>query len=177
MSTTSPTTAAKLVQRRLAIQLLEQDFTQADTARCVGYSESSVKRWLKAYRTGGEAALAPKPNPGRSPRMTPEQQEQLVAILLAGPFSQGFDTDLWTCRRVAEVIHRQFGIEYHPDHVGRILHLLGFSPQKPQRRAAERDEAAIAEWREQAWPRIKKRPVAGELRSSFSTNRGSLCSR
>ncbi len=76
---------------------------------------------------------------------------------MRGPLSAGFHTDLWTCRRVAEVVRREFGIAYHPAHLGRILHDLGFSPQKPQRRARERDEAAIQRWRERDWLRIKKR--------------------
>ena len=95
--------------------------------------------------------------------------------MIAGPLAAGFETDLWTCPRVAQVVRREFGISYHPDHLGRILHVLGFSPQKPQRRARERDEAAIKRWREKDWPRIKKRAASGKLPSSFST-KPALCS-
>ena len=89
----------------------------------------------------------------------------------------GFATDLWTCRRVSDLIQKHFGILYHFNHVGRLLHALGFSPQQPLRRARERDEEAIARWREHDWPRIKKRDAAAKLASSFSMKRAFFCSR
>jgi hypothetical protein len=79
---------------------------------------------------------------------------------LAGAREAGFDNDLWTCRRVAQLIVRRFGVFYHADHTGRLLHGLGWSPQKPQRRAAERDEEAVRTWLKKDWPRIKKNPAA-----------------
>ena len=75
---------------------------------------------------------------------------------MRGPLAAGYFTDLWTCGRVGQVIAETFGVTYHVDHVGRLLHDLGFSPQKPRRRARERDEAAIERWRREDWPRIKK---------------------
>ena len=83
---------------------------------------------------------------------------QLKQLLLQGPQAAGFDSALWTCRRVAQVIAQTFGVSYHPDHVGRLLHGLGFSCQYPQHRARERDEEAIRQWRLVEWPRIKKKP-------------------
>ena len=77
--------------------------------------------------------------------------------LLLGAQAAGFATDLWTCPRVTELIEKQFGVRYHVDHVGRLLHALGWSPQRPERRAAERDEAAIQNWIKSDWPRIKKK--------------------
>jgi transposase len=151
--------------------------SMADVALVIGVSLSSVKRWKKAFRLGGAAALEPKPSPGRPSKLTSPQRERLRQRLLAGPRAAGFSTELWTCARVAELVRREFGVSYHPDHVGRILHHLGFSPQKPQRRAAERNEPAIERWRSQDWPRIKKRPGDGGLRSSFSTNPASACNR
>lgn len=80
-------------------------------------------------------------------------------MLLEGPLAAGFPTDLWTLTRVAQVIERHFGVKYHPGHVWRILRDLGWSPQKPERRARERDEEAIERWRKEDWPRIRKKPA------------------
>ena len=80
--------------------------------------------------------------------------------MVKGARAAGFATELWTCPRVAEWIEQHFGVSYHVDHVGRLLHSLGFSPQKPQRRAIERDEQAIEHWVEHTWARVKKKPAA-----------------
>jgi len=169
MSTTT-TSADKIVRRRVAVEFLGKGMSMADVALVLGVSLSSVKRWKKAFRLGGAAALEPKPSPGRPSKLTSPQRERLRQRLLAGPRAAGFPTELWTCARVAELVRREFDVSYHPDHLGRILHDLGFSPQKPQRRAAERNEPAIERWRSHNWPRIKKRPGDDEQRSSFSTN-------
>ena len=89
-----------------------------------------------------------------------------VTLLIKGPLAAGFYTDLWTCPRVAELIKRRLGVDYHVDHVGRLLHELGWSPQKPARRAAERDEQEIRRWAREDWPRVKKTPGAAGRRSS-----------
>lgn len=149
-------TADTTARRLMAIELLGKGMTQADVALVSGVSLSTIKRWKNAFESGGEAALAPKPRAGPRPKLSLKQRERLRRLLLAGPRAAGFTTDLWTCGRVAEIVRREFQVEYHPDHVGRILHALGFSPQKPQRRASERDEEAIARWRAHDWPRIKK---------------------
>jgi transposase len=107
--------------------------------------------------------LAAKPHPGPTPKLSPDQRQKLVAILKAGPIAAGFKTDLWTCARVAKVVRKKFRVSYHPDHLGRILHDLGFSPQKPQRVAREQDAEAVERWRKEDWPRIKKKR-AGEVR-------------
>ena len=82
----------------------------------------------------------------------------LLKLLLKGATAHGFSTDLWTLPRVAEIIARTFGVRYHPAHVWKILRGEGWSCQKPERRARERDEAAIQRWRTERWPHIKKRP-------------------
>ena len=152
----SISTSETTTRRLFAIELLGKGMTQADVALVSGVSLSTVKRWKKAFESGGEAALAPKPRSGPRPKLALKQRKRLCRLLLAGPRAAGFATDLWTCSRVADLVRREFQVEYHPDHVGRILHDLGFSPQKPQRRASERDEGAIARWRKQDWPQIKK---------------------
>ena len=86
---------------------------------------------------------------------------QLLKILLAGPLKAGYRTDLWTCPRVAEVIANTFHVKYHPAHVWKILRGFGWTPQRPEQRARERDEKAVRCWRLESWLRIKRgRPVS-----------------
>jgi transposase len=87
--------------------------------------------------------------------------------------AHGYATDLWTTARIAEVIEASFGISYHPDHVGRLMRQLGWSHQKPERRAVERDDAAIERWKRTRWPRVKKKPRGWAPTSSSRTNRAS----
>jgi transposase len=175
--TTTTTTADKMVRRRVAVEFLGKGMTMAAVALVLGVSLSSVKRWKQAHRQGGDEALLPKPQLGPEPKLDASQTEQLQELLVAGPTAAGFSTELWTCRRVAEVVRREFGVDYHPGHLGRILHDLGFSPQKPQRRASERNESAIARWRSHDWPRIKKSADDGTPSASFSMNPAFVCSR
>ena len=109
---------------------------------------------------GGLEALIAKPHPGRKPRLNAKQKQRLIDILLAGPLKSGYDTDLWTCRRVAEVVAKEFHVQYHPDHVGKMLHDLGWTCQKPEQRAREGDDEQLEHWRTRAWPRIKRGPSA-----------------
>jgi transposase len=151
--------AAELQARRLlAGQLLLEGGYVDEVAEIVGASESSVRRWRRAVEKGGLEALRAKPHPGRKPRLDAKQKRQLIEILLAGPRKAGYSTDLWTCRRVAEVIAKKFQVKYHPDHVGKMLHDLGWTCQKPEQRAREADDAAMERWRKRDWPRIKKGP-------------------
>jgi transposase len=140
--------------------MLSQGRPASEVSELVGASLSSVKRWKAAWQKGGVEAVAAKPHPGRKPRLTPAQKRLLVRMLLRGPRAAGVAGDLWTCGRVAEAIRRRFGVTYHADHVWRILHALGWSCQKPELRARERDEATIERWRTRDWPRIKKEPSA-----------------
>ena len=170
--------AAQLEARRLrAVALLRDGKSNTEVARLIGVDVSSVKRWKRAAAQGGNEALAAKPNRGRPPRLTPEQKQELAQIVRAGPRAAGFRTNLWTCRRVAHVIRERFGVEYHRDHVGRVLHALGFTQQKPQRRASQRDEAAIEHWRTHEWERIKKRAANSKLSLRFSTKPASCSNR
>jgi transposase len=154
-----PGSSAQLEARRLkAWKLLREGVAPVDVARRVGVDRRSVRRWRAQGEHGGRRALAGRSSPGRPPRLDTEQREQLVACLLAGAETCGFPTPLWTCPRVAELIRRRFRVRYHVDHVGRLLRGLGFSPQKPERRARERDEAEIQRWVREEWPRIKKTP-------------------
>jgi transposase len=152
-------------RRREAVALLDQGLSVATVARRVGAAERSVRHWRQTAKDRGEAALAAVPHPGKPPKLSAHQREGLRKRLLKGARSEGFDTDLWTCPRVKEVIRRRYGVDYHVDALPYVLKSLGFTCQKPQLKAAERDEAAIATWIARDWPRIKKsRAPAGQAR-------------
>lgn len=143
-------------RRRKAVELLQQGMTLENIAKAVKASTSSVKRWRAAFEQAGPEGLNSTPHPGPRPRLTAKQKEQLPKILLRGARASGYANDLWTCRRVLAVIQKRFGVTYHVDYIGTLLHQLGWSVQKPEQRARERDEAAIERWRKEEWPRIKK---------------------
>jgi transposase len=164
-------------RRRRAAEYFQERKPLAEIARLVGVNVSSVNRWKRAWLEGGMGALAAKPHPGPAPKISWDQKQQLVRILHRGAVAAGFANELWTCARVAKVIRQQFRVSYHPDHVGRILHDLGFSPQKPQRIAREQDSAAVLRWRNQDWPRIKKKRAGSVRALHLSTKRASACNR
>lgn len=145
------------VRRRLAGKLLLQGKGIREVARLVGASPAAVHRWKCVVEREGLEGLKAKPHPGPRPRLTPKHKQRLQEILLQGPRAAGFTTELWTLARVAQVIEHTFRVKYHPAHVWRLLRELNFTPQKPERRARERDEAAVERWRQEDWPRIKKR--------------------
>ena len=134
-------------RRRRGIELLKAGASVTEVARRLGCSHSSVILWREAVRRRGLKALTARPAPGRPSKLTAAQQRQLPRLLLRGATTWKFDTDLWTTGRIATVIHRTFGVRLHRAHVGRLLTTLGWSCQKPERRALERDEAAIARWK------------------------------
>lgn len=141
-----------------AAELLARGMKPVEVARAVGSSPSSVTRWKEVIRKHGVEGLKAKPASGRPPRLSLGQKKKLVKILLRGAVTSGYRTDLWTCKRVAEVIEHHFEVRHHPHHVWAILRSLGWSCQKPERQARERDEKAVEKWRRQDWPRIKKSP-------------------
>src|SRR5215470_15645523 len=113
-------TPHELEERRLrALRLLEAGFSPVEVARQIGVDRRSVRRWKAASRTGGAEAVAAKPASGRPRRLTARELARLRRTLLKGAQAAGLPTDLWTCPRVAWLIERQFGVEYHPAHVSR----------------------------------------------------------
>jgi transposase len=140
------------------MQLLEEGLTPVEVAKRVGVDRRSVRRWKAALRDGGQRALRAKPAPGRPSRLSSADLEKLEETLLEGAQAAGYPSELWTCRRVAEVVAKRFGVTYHVGHVARLLHGMGWSPQKPQRRAIERKEETVQTWVKRDWPRIKKKP-------------------
>lgn len=145
--------------RRLrAWELIQKGWKQRDVAEALGVSKGAVSQWVRRAEEGGVEALRHVRPSGAPTRLTPEQRTRLPEILARGAQSFGFLGDIWTLPRVAEVIEREFGVSYDPSQVGRILKQCGLSLQKPLLRATQRDEEAIARWKEERWPQIKKRP-------------------
>jgi len=140
--------------------LLKEGYAPVEVAQRVGVDRRSVRRWKAAYRRGGESGLRAKPAAGRPLKLNNAGRRRLERVLLKGAKASGFPTDLWTCRRIAQVVRERFGVSYHCAHVSRLLRLLGWSAQRPERRAVERDEEAIGRWIKEDWPRIKKKPTA-----------------
>lgn len=145
-------------RRFRAWELSQMGWKQKDIAVAMGVTKGAVSQWLKRAREGGKDALRYCKPPGASCRLTAEQRAQLPQLLAQGAQSFGFQGDLWTLPRVAEVIRREFGVAYHPSQVSRILKSCGWSRQKPERLATQRDETAIRLWKEERWPALKKRP-------------------
>ena len=138
-------TAEELQRRRLrAVELVNQGESPEDVARFLGCGRSSVYTWLQLARED-LGRLAAKPHPGRTPRLTDGQVAELEGLLLKGAKAHGWRTDLWTAARAAELIERHFRLHFHPEHVRKVVkQKLGWTSQKPQRKAKERDEVVIA---------------------------------
>jgi transposase len=166
---------AALEARRLqAAELFAQGRSQAEVAHELGVSRQSAQVWHTAWQQGGVDALRGRGPTGPDPKLSDAQLAKVEQALLQGARANGFDTDLWTLERVAVVITQLTGVRYHPGHVWVILrHRLGWSLQRPERRASERDEQAIQRWVAQEWPRIKKGPPRNRPGLSSSTNRPS----
>jgi transposase len=147
-------------RRRRAIQLMRRGHNLPTTAATVKASVSSVFRWWHIYQRQGMTGLRPLPAPGRPARLSLVQKRRLIRRLLQGPLAAGYATELWTLERIGRVIEKHYRVTYHPAHVWKLLRALGWSCQKPERRALQRDEAAIAHWKRYRWPHIKKRRSA-----------------
>lgn len=136
--------------------LMQQGWSQCEIAEALGVSEGAVSQWRTRAREGGLEARRQRPRSGAPRRLTADQLARLPVLLHQGAEAYGFRGQVWTCGRIAAVIRLEFGISYHPVHVGRLCQAIGWSPQKPARRARQRDEAAIARWREDTWPALKR---------------------
>lgn len=153
-------------RRMRAWELHGEGWTGQEIAEALGVSQAAVSQWLKRAREGGVEALRARPPRGAPPRLTAEQKAQLLEHLAAGAEAFGFYGDVWTLPRIVKVIKREFGVQYHSTHVGRLLRSLGWSVQQPVVQATQRDEAAIRAWVETTWPELKKRPETRAERSS-----------
>jgi transposase len=160
-------------RRRKIIAFLKRNLSLHEIARRLGCHASSVMRWRNAFRSKGPEGLKAKPASGRPPKLSAPQQQRLVRLLAQGAVAHGYRTELWTTQRITDLVEQQLGVRYHRNHVGKLLHRLGWSHQKPELRAVERDEAAIQAWKQTVWPRVKKTPRGGRPTSSFSTKAAS----
>src|SRR5215210_6843046 len=158
----SPRHAVNQWRRDRVWALHQAGWTGRAIAQALGVTEGAVSQWLKRAREGGPEALRVRIPPGPTPKLTAEQQAQLPTLLAHGAEAYGFLGDVWTTKRVAALIKQQFGIRYHPAHVSRLLRAVGWSPQKPIRRATQRDEAGILRWPTERWPALQaKRKASG----------------
>lgn len=143
-----------------AARLLQRGKRAAEIAETVGVVRQTVYRWKAVLETQGFEALRALGGPGPKSQMTLADLAALRRIVMQSPTQHGFGTELWTLRRVGTVIERQFGVVYGTTQVWRILGSLGFSVQKPEKRALERDEGAVKRWKARTWPGLKKKPGA-----------------
>ena len=145
-------------RRKRALKLLGENWSLNEVARRIRCAASSVMRWRNAWRRRGADSLQVRFSPGRPRRLTRRQERRLVRILLKGAIANGYRTELWTTKRVAGVIQKTFHVPCHFNTAGQLLHRLGWTHQKPEPRALERDEEAIERWKRKDWPRVKKTP-------------------
>jgi len=151
------------VKRRVrAGRLLLAGKSPPEVARLVGAPRQTVYGWQGVLDAGGIDALRDMSKGGRPPQLGAAELTRLYVILLEGAPAHGFASPLWTLKRVRQLIEREFGVRYSEVHCWRLLGQLGFSNQKPDRRALERDPAAIEHWRKHTWPALKKTPLARE---------------
>jgi transposase len=151
------TAAGKEARRRLAVQKVNDGWKQADVAAFLEVHPVTVNKWVRAHRAEGEEGLAGKAHPGRKPFLTFAQERKVIGWLTEKPTQHGFSTDLWTARRVAHLIREKFGVEYHPNYLREWMSKRDLTPQKPMKRAKERDLKAIGRWLAEEWPAIQKK--------------------
>jgi putative transposase len=151
-------TRLQLEERRLtgARLLAEGTLSHAEVARELEVSRTTVARWAQALERGGEVALKARLAPGREPSLDAEAKRRLLEDLGRGPLAWGYENDEWTLPRVAEVLWRTRRVRHHPSHLSRLLGRLGWSTQRPQARATQRNEQAIERWLEEDFPAIQR---------------------
>jgi transposase len=159
-----------------AVELFEAGLRQVDVVNRLGVSAQTASRWYRRWQAGGRDALLGAERLGRTPRLSDGQLAEVQTALVAGPKANGFATDMWTLARVAQVIERVTGVRYSPSQTWLILRQrLGWTRQRPARRAVERDQEAIAQWVKRDWPRIKKGLDAKTRGSASRTRADSPC--
>jgi transposase len=156
-------------RRMQAAKLLKEGVSEAEVARRVGVHRQSVNRWSKQMEKSGRTGLRKAGRAGRKPQLSESDRKKIEKGLKKGPEALGYESNLWTSARVADLIEQECGIQYHPGHVWKILRHLGWSCQRPVGRALERNEKAIQQWKKQRWPDIKKKPGEKGGPSSSST--------
>jgi len=142
-------------ERLRAVQAVGRGQRAEVVAEVLGFARSTVFGWVQAARIGGEQALETRPTPGPPPRLAAKQMQRLRKLLVGrDPRQLQFEFALWTRALVAELIEREFGVKLSLATVGRILHQLGMSPQRPVYRAWQADPAAVEAWKQTTYPAI-----------------------
>lgn len=141
-----------------AADLFVRGVAQADIARELGVAHQTVSDWHEKWREGGRKALKAAGRAGRLPKVSATELAKVEKVLARGAKASGYPTDLWTLQRVGEVIEDVTGVRYHTGHVWRVLRQMGWTRQRPARKATERDDEAIDRWVKERWPRVKKTP-------------------
>jgi len=167
-----------MTRRRLrAGKMFEKGSSQADVARELGVSRETASQWHATWREHGVEGLRGAQRAGRLPKLSDEQLVKVEKTLAKGPKANGFPTELWTLARVATVIEKVTGVSYSTTQTWSILRTrLGWSRQRPARRAIEADQDAIAAWARDRWPVVKKTPDGAGRGSSSKTSRASRSS-
>jgi len=148
-------------RRAEAVRLLEAgEMKQVEIARYLGVTEAAVSKWKKQLDEEGPEGLRLRKSSGRPAKLDQAAKEKLIQKLKKGALAAGFPTEQWTQARVKKVIEGVFGVSYHQNYISRLLDELGWSVQKPEGRAIERDEELIRAWLSKDWPRIKKSAAA-----------------
>ena len=128
----------------------------AAIAEVLDVTTRSVRRWMERGKAEGPGGLLAHPAPGCPARLTAAQKRLIPDFLWHGAEAYGFRGECWNCERVASVLKDEFGVEYHPGHVSRILRELKWTPQIPVTRALQRDEEEIERWRREVWPELRR---------------------
>lgn len=153
-------TPEELEARRMkALKLFRKGMAQATVAKELCVTKVAAHYWFHSWKQEGEEGLE-KRKVGPEAKLTLKDRKKVEVTLLKGPAKQGYATDLWTLQRIRALMKRMTGIAYGQTQVWRILHSMGWSAQKPERRAKERNESAIARWKKVEWPFIKKKGFA-----------------
>lgn len=163
--------AYRVASRLHAVALNMEGRTAPEIADILKVHRSKVSVWLRNWQQIGMDGILEGHRPGRPPAMSDDQRQRLADILDSGPVAHGFTSGVWTSPMVSRVIEEEFSITYHPAHVSRILHELGFSVQRPKKALAQADKVVQSRWIRYKYPRIKKKQEAKERRSSSKTKR------
>jgi transposase len=151
------------------VRVWQQGLNQSEVARRLHVARQTVARWVHDLRAGGGYSLRKAGRAGRKPLLTGADRVRLTELLLQGQEALGYQTPLWTCLCVADLIQQEFGVDYHEGHGWKILVSLGWSPQRPVGRARERTGAAIRAWKQKTCPAIRNEPKRKGARSSSPT--------
>jgi transposase len=151
--------AYRVVKRLQAVILNSEGRTSGDLARILKAPRSKVSEWLARYQADGVDGLLEGYRSGRPAGLTDAQHQRLGDLLDSGPVAYGLDTGIWTSPMIAWVIEEEFGVSYHPGHVRKLLHNLGFSVQRPRRVLARADRQQQDRWHRYIYPRLKKKPA------------------